>query len=129
MLGIQIWALTAVAILVVGTLYCMSSTKYIRVDNFFAKNAVKKNPNFTHASIQPYYTTGYYLQYHCGRTVYVVKDIDIKSLYGAAIQNYVEDVCFAVGLERGSMMSEIKKPDTIIIKCKPGVTTAKGLIL
>ena len=128
MSGIQIWALTAVVILVVGFVYCMYRyrTNYINVDNFFVKNAVKNNPAFTHASIQPYSTTGYYLQYHCGRTVYIVKDIHIKDLYGAAVQHYVEDVCYAVGLERGSMMSEIKLPNTVIIKCKPGVTVSQA---
>lgn len=119
---IQFWAITVIAILVVGFVYCTYSTKYISIDNFFVKHVVKNNPKFTHASIQPYYTTGYFLQYHCGRTVYVVKDIDIKSIYGAAIQHYVEDVCYAVGLERGSMISVVKPPNTIIIKCKPGVT-------
>lgn len=128
MLGIQIWALTVVVILVVGFVYCTystNSTNYISVDNFFVKHAVKNNPKFTHASIAPYYTTGYYLQYHCGRIVYVVKDTHMKSLHGAAIQNHVQDVCDAVGLERGSMMSEIKLPNTVIIKCKPGATIPK----
>lgn len=126
MLEIQIWALTAVVILVIGFVYYMYRTNYIKVDNFFVKNAVKNNPAFTHASIQPFKTTGYYLQYHCGRTVYIVKDIDIKDLYGVAVQHYVEDVCYAVGLERGSMMSEIKLPNTVIIKCKPGVTISQA---
>lgn len=110
-----------IVLAVVSVLVALFFTYYKRihmVDNFFVQHAVRGNSKFTHVTVLPYYTKGYYLQYHCGRDIYIVRDVTIDSIYGAAIQSIEDDVCWTLQLPKKSVVSEIVPPNVVVIKLK-----------
>ena len=90
------------------------------VDDYFFRESIKNRTDFKYAKITPYYSHSYYVSARFGRDVYVLKERDFQSIYGAKVQDVADSLCWDLGLPKGSMSTEVVGSESILIKLKGG---------
>lgn len=120
MIGLQIYFLVGI-IIVLLLLYWKFHKREYMVDSYFIKKLMHHNEKFEYVTIKSYYSSGYYLSYHCGKNIFQVKDIKIDTLYGAKIDSLMDDVRFNLGIEKGNLYHTLLSSNSIVIKLKKDV--------
>ena len=94
----------------------LSSTH--RVDDYFFREAIKNRKDFKYATVTPYYTRGYFVSVKFGRDLYILKNRDFQNIFGAKVQEVADDICWDLGLPKGSLSTEVVGSEKIVMKLK-----------
>lgn len=98
--------------------FALIKFRYKVSEKFFIRKIVKDNKNVKFVKMKRTSNGLYYISFHCRYYVYIVDDMTQTHIYGAKMQSIDDDLCFMLGLDRGSLYSTTKNVDTVIFKIK-----------